>query len=781
MSVFRSLRSAPGFVIAAVLTLALGIGANVACFSVVRAVLLKPLGYRAPDRLVFLSGGATPAHFAEIQSGAHNYSAIGAYAIEEDLAFSGRGTPETLKANRVSANFLEILGVSPLLGTGFAMRDDTGLISFDLWQRRFAGDFHIVGQHINLGGMVYTISGVLRPGFAFPAAGIDVWLPRPEDSPKFSSQSRALSPFLTIFGRLNRGITLEQATAELKVIQSAYAKSHPAMLDAKAKTPPAAVPVQRAMVSSVRLELWLLFGAVLLVLLIVCANLASLLLARAAGRSTEFAVRSALGASRTQIVKHLLLESLFLSVLGGVTGAFLAFLSLSAIRRISGTDLPRSGEIQFDSAVLAFAVALSLLTAFLFGLAPSLSAARTDLMAVLRTSQANSGRFRLRGALVAGQIAFSLVLLIGTTLLIESIFHLRSEALGFDAQNLLTARISLPGSANPAGFFDDLLGRVTSSPGVEHASASLTVPMTSYPGTPVQDASQPLLPLNQRSLAAMFIVTPDYFQTFRIPLRTGRTFTARDREGTKRVAVVDEGLARHFWPDYPFGQNPVGQTIMVGGVNKAPVEVIGIVANVHQNIENVGWGRSVYVPFRQWPTPSAMLAIRVKASPMQFSATLRHAVQALNPALPISDVQPMQDLVDAQLGTRRVLMQVLIFFSFIAFALSLVGIYGLISYSVTQRTQELGVRRALGASQSSILQMILTQTLRLTVVGVIVGTASATAVTRLLKSYLFHVSATDPATYVGVSVLFIAVAGAAALAPAFRAAKIDPMQALRYE
>jgi putative ABC transport system permease protein len=555
MSVFRSLRSAPGFVAAAVLTLALGIGANVACFSVVRAVLLKPLGYRDPDRLVFLSGGATPAHFAEIQASAHSYSIIGAYAMEEDLAFSS-STPEILKTNRVSANFLDVLSVSPFLGAGFTTPDNTVLISFGLWQRRFGADFHIVGQRMNLGGKAYTIAGVLRPGFAFPNAGIDVWLSRPEDSPRFSSQSRALSPFLTIFGRLNPGITLEQATAELKVIQASYAKFHPTMLDAKPKSPPAAVPIQQTIVSSVRLELWVLFGAVLLVLLIACANLASLLLARAAARSTEFAVRSALGAGRARIVKDLLLESLVLSVLGGMAGAILAFLSLSAIRHIAGTDLPRSGEIQFDGAVLAFAIALSLLTSFIFGLGPSLSASRTDLMTVLRNSQSNSGRFRLRGVLVAGQIAFSLVLLIGTTLLIESILHLRAEVLGFDSQNLLTARIALPSDVNPDRFFDDLLARISSSPGVEQASVSLTLPMNGYPGTPVQDASQPLLPLNQRSLAAMFIITPEYFQTLRIPLKRGRTFTSRDREKTNRVTIIDEGLARHLWPDYPRRSKP---------------------------------------------------------------------------------------------------------------------------------------------------------------------------------------------------------------------------------
>ncbi|MBV9404458.1 MAG: ABC transporter permease, partial [Acidobacteriaceae bacterium] len=706
---------------------------------------------------------------------------IGAFAMEEDLAFIGRGTPDLLRTNRVSANFLHILGVSPLLGAGSITPDHTVVISYDLWQRRFNGNFQVAGQAINLAGESYTISGVLPPGFAFPAAGVDVWLSRPEESPKFAPQSRALSPFLTVFGRLNSGVTLEQTTAELKVIQTSYARSHPAMLDARPKSPPAAVPLQRALVSSVRLELWLLFGAVVFLLLIACANLASLLLARAAARATEFAIRSALGASAAQIVKHLLAETLILSLLGGSAGAFLAFLTLSAIRRIAGAALPRSGEIQFDAPVAAFAIAVSLLTALLLGLTPSLRVSRADLMTVLRTRDANSGHLRLRGLLVVTQVALSLVLLIGATLVMESILHLRGEVLGFDAQNLLTARIALPPGAHALEFFDDLLTRITSLPEVEHASVSLTLPMTSYPGTPVQDSNQPLLPLNQRPIAAIFIVSPDYFQTLRVPLRRGRTFTPHDREGTKRVAVIDEGLARYLWSAYPARQNPVGQHILIGGVNKVPAEIIGVVADVHQSIENAGWNRSVYVPFAQLAVPSAMVAIRVKDNPTRFTGALRHAVQSLNPAQPVSEVQPMQALVDAQLGARRVLLQVLGFFAFVAFILAVVGIYGLISYSVSRRTQELGIRRALGASHNNILRMVLIQTLRLALAGVIVGTACAIGVTKFLKGYLFHISAIDPATFVGVSVLFLAVAVGAALPPALRAANVQPLRALRHE
>lgn len=781
MGISRSLWRTPGFTIAAVFTLALGIGANVAIFSVVRAVLLKPLGYRNADRLVLISGGATPVHFAEIKSGARNFSSIGAYGMEEDLAFTGRGTPEVLKTNRLSANFLDILGVSPLLGRGFTTPDSSVLISYNLWQHRFQGDFHVVGQTIDLAGTAYTISGVLAPNFAFPSAAIDVWLPDPEDDPGVPRQSRALSPILTVFGRLNPRVTLEQATSEISVLQAAYARNHPAMLDAKPKSPLTAKPLHEVVVQSVHLELWLIFGAVGLVLLIACANLASLLLARASARSSEFALRSALGAQRAHIVKHLLAESLFLSLLGGILGAFFAFLSVSALRHASAFDLPRAGEIRFDVVVLAFAIALSLFTGILFGLAPAISASRVDLITALRASQSSSVRLRLRPVLVAGQIALSLVLLIGTTLLIETILRLRAEPLGFDSQNVLTAHIALPTGLDPARFFADLLQRLSSSPGVEHASASLTLPMMSFPGTPVQNANEVPLPLNQRPLAAIFIVTPDYFQTLRIPLQRGRAFTERDREGQQRVAIIDENLARHFWPNYPAGENPIGQHLLVGGVNKARAEIIGIVGNAHQNLESLGWNRSVYVAFAQSALPSAMIAIRVKNNPASYAPALRRAVEALSPSLPLSNVEPMQSLIDGQLGPRHLLMQVLASFACSALALAFIGVYGVVSYSVTQRTRELGIRRALGAAGTTILRMIITQALRLALSGVVIGLITAYAATRVMKSYLFHTSATDPVAFIGVSAFFTLVAMAAAFAPALRAARIDPLRALRYE
>ncbi len=767
--------------VTAVLTLGLGIGVNVACFGVVRAVLMKPLGYREPDRLVLISSGATPIHYGEIRSAAHQFSSIGAYAMEEDLAFTGRGGPESLKTNRVSADFLEILGVSPLLGRSLSSAGDTALISYEFWQRHFHGDLQVTGQVLDLGGTAYSISGVLPANIGFPAAGIDVWLAKPEDSPRFPPASRALSPFLGIFGRLRPGATLQQASSELVVLQSQYARNHPAMLDAKSDTPAVAKPLKQVMVVHVEPALHLLFGAVALVLLIACANLATLILARSARRATEFAVRAAVGASRIRIARRLIGETLILYSLGGGAGALLAFLALSALRTISDSELPRASEIGFDGVVLAYAVGLSLLLGFLFGLAPALIASRTDLMFVIRGNLAGITRTRLRSVLIGSQIALSFVLLVSTTLLIETILRLKAEPLGFNPDNVVTARVALRTTDDTARFYDDLLQRLSGVPGIEHVSASLTLPMMSFPGTPVQRADQPRLLLSQRPIAGIFIVTPDYFAVLQIPLRRGRTFTEHDPEGTQRVAVIDENLTRLLWPSYPAGPNPLGQRMLIGGVNKEPAEIVGIVGNSHQDLEGLGWNRGVYVPFAHSPMPSAMLALRVRGNPMSYANAIRSSVRSVNASQPVSDLQSMQQLIDAELGSRRTLMRVLAFFSAVTVTLIVVGIYGLPSYSVAQRVREMGVRRALGARSSDLMAIIIRQSLLIALSGIAVGAAGALGATRFLKSYLFHTSAMDPIALLVVSGVFAIVTLAAALTPAVRAARVDPAIALRYE
>jgi predicted permease len=795
----RTTRKKPAFAVTAVLTLALAIGGNTAMFTVIRAVLLKPLQYSDPDRLVRISGGATPTRFKEMRASAHCFTELTAFTGVDNITLSAGVEPEVVKGIRVSAGFLRIPRVEPLLGRSFRPEEDSSggapvaMISSELWQRRFAGDPQIIGKTATLAATAYTILGVLPPHFQFPIPDVDVWMTAPTEWPAVSPQSRALSPYLTVFGRLKPGVSLEQADAEMKVIRRQYAMAHPAMLDAKPKTPVEVTAMKDDLVADVRSMLWMLFGAVGFVLLIACGNVASLLLARATYRSREFAVRSAIGATRARLIGQLLVECLLLSLAGGILGALLAGGCLRAIPHITFFELPRAGEVQMDWIVLGFTVALSILTGIIFGLAPSLGASRPDLIDTLRASgeAASKGVSRrvlaglnVRGLLVVGQIALSIVLLIGSALLVESIARLRQVNVGFNPANLFTMHVSLPPlryntNQKRNSFFQELVERVGSLPGVRGATAAWFLPMMGYAGTPVQDAGKPPLKLNERPIATMMNVMPGYFRTLEIPVRRGREFTEQDNADAPRVAVIDEALARRFWPAYPEGQDPIGQQILIGGVNLKPAEIVGIVAHVHQNIENTAWPDTVYVAFAQNPQPFASLAIRTTGDPLLYTRAVREQVHELDPDQAASDVRTMDDLMETQMGQRRLLMILLGSFAGVAVLLALIGIYGVIAYTVAQRTQEVGIRRALGAHQINILWLVIRQGLVLTLAGITLGLGGAFVLTRVMKTFLYQVSATDPATFVGIALLFLVVALAASYIPASRAARIDPMAALR--
>jgi predicted permease len=793
------MRQRPVFAATAVLTMALAIGGNTAMFTVIRAVLLKPLPYRDPDRLVNISGGATPTLFADMKAGARSFVELGAFTGEENITLSGGAEPEVLKGERVSASALGILGVEPMLGRGFRSDEDSpggapvAIISAELWQRRFSGDPQIVGKTATLASTAYTIIGVLPPHFQFPVPGVDVWMTAPAEWPLMSAKSRVDSPFLSVFGRLRPGFSLEQANAEIKVIRRQYAMRNPELLAGEPKTANEVTAMKDELVADVRSMLWMLFGAVGFVLLIACANVAGLLLARATGRAREFAVRSALGAARMRLIGQLLAESVLLSLCGGILGVLLAGWNLRAVPLMTSFDLPRAGEIHLDWTILGFAAALSVATGVLFGLAPSIGASRPDLIQVLRASgeAGNQGIHRgflaglnVRGLLLVGQVALSIVLLIGAALLIKSVSNLRGIDIGFNPSHLLTMQVPLPPlrydtNQKRASFFEELVGRVGSLPGVRGAAAAMFLPMMGYAGTPVQDAAKPTLPLNQRLIATIWTTTPGYFRTLGIPLRRGRDFTQRDTADAQRVAIIDEVLARRFWPAYPNGPDPIGQRLLIGGVNKKPAEIVGIVAHVHEALENGNWPESVYVSLAQNAPPFAMLAVRTPGDPLLFTKTVRDQVRALDPDQPVALVRTMDDLVEEQVGQRRLLVILLGSFAGVALLLALIGIYGVIAYSVAQRTQEMGIRRALGAQQSDILRLVVGQGLRLALAGVVVGIAGALGLTRLMDTLLFRVSATDPATFVVVAALFLFVAFAASYFPARRAAKIDPMGALR--
>ncbi|HLY16822.1 MAG TPA: ABC transporter permease [Bryobacteraceae bacterium] len=796
---FRTTRKQPGFALTAIITLALAIGGTTAMFTVIRAVLLKPLDYRDPDQLVSINGGATPSRFEEMQAGAQSFTGLAAYTLWEDVTLSGGAGPEVLSGTHVTHGFLRVLGVQPLLGRGFRPEEDSAagapvvLISAELWRRRFGADPQIAGKTAILEDAPYTIIGVLPAGFRFPFRGVDLWLTAPQELPTIPPKSRALSPYLTVIGRLKPGVSLERANAELKVIRRQYSMRHPAMLDAKAKSPVELTAMKDQMVADVRSMLWMLFGAAAFVLLIACGNVAGLLLARAASRAREFAVRAALGAPRLRLIRQLLAESVLLSVAGGALGVLLAVYCLRLIPKITAFNLPRAAEIRLDWMVLAFALALSIGTGLFFGLAPSMGASRPDLISVLRTSgvASHAGHSRAvlagwstRSVLLVGQVALSIVLLIGAALLIESVAQLRRVDIGFNPSNLLTMRISLPpvryeSDRKTALFFRDLAGRVGALPGVRSVAAAIYLPMMGYAGTPVQDATKPPLPLNQRPLATYLVVSPGYFHTLGIPLRRGREFGEQDTEDAQRVTIIDEALARRFWPAYPAGQDPIGQRIFIGGVNPKAAEIVGIAADVHQGLETSAWPEGVYLSMTQNPQRSAMLAVRTTGEPLSLAKAVGAQVRALDRDQTVAGVLTMDDLVEAEVGQRRLLTILLGSFAGVALLLALIGIYGVIAYSVAQRTQEVGIRRALGAQQRDILTIVIRQGLVLTLTGIVIGLVAASALTRVMGTLLFHVSATDPATFAGTALLFLLVALAASYIPARRATRIDPMAALR--
>jgi putative ABC transport system permease protein len=796
----RQLRKSPGFTTVAVMTLALGIGATTAMFSVIQAVLLKPLEYHDPDRIVIITEGATPIRSEELMVASQSYSELGAFAGGlEEMALSGAGKPEALKAARVSSNFLHILGVSPLRGRSFFPEEDkaggaaAGMISAELWRRRFDRDPSIVGKTVILAGMPHTIVGVLPPGFQFPIPGADVWVTKPSEWSVIPPHSRPLSPILTLFGRLKPHLDIEQASSELAVLNRQYARTHPGMLDAKPDSTDPVRFLKDELVSEARPKLWMLFGAVGFVLLIVCANLAGLLLARATSRSREFAVRAAIGAGRWRVVGQLLAESILLASLGGTLGIALAAVSLSTIRSLTFVDLPRIGEIRIDGTVLGFAVSLSILTVVLFGLAPSLAASRPNLAAVLRGSGEGASPtgekpllwFGPRGLLVVGQMALSIVLLIGAALLIESLAHLYRVDPGFQTAGLLTMQIALSPTrydtdGKRAAFYQEIVERTESLPGVRRAAIALTLPMTGFSATPVQLTGRPPLKLNERPIGIMQSVTPGYFQTLEIALKRGRGFSAHDNAEAVPVAIINESLARAFWPQYPGGPDPIGQHILIG-TNPAPAEIVGVSADVRQTGRDQDPRPGVYLSCAQQPPPSAMLAVRTSGDPLSFANAVRGQVLAIDSAQPVSAVATMDDLLEASEGQLRLMVRLLGTFAGAAVLLAVIGLYGVVSYSVVQRTKEMGIRRALGAQGSDILSLMAGQVVRLALAGVSLGICGAFALTRVTEDLLFQVSATDPATFAGISILFVLVVLVASYIPARRAAKVDPMVALRYE
>ncbi|HEX5434816.1 MAG TPA: ABC transporter permease [Candidatus Angelobacter sp.] len=797
----RTLLKNPGFTVAAVLTLALGIGANTAIFTVTSSVLIKPLPYRNPGRLVFLAtqrrgnrggeaqGGFSLNRYDMLRSRSRSFSGIGVFATDS-FNLTGRGEPEQVPIARVSPSFFSVLGVKPQLGRAFT--EDEGrpegkyvvMISDALWRSRFGADPSIVGQTINLDATPYTVIGVLPAGLQFPFIGpADVWTPRYFELTFMTPQHLRLGvAYLQGVARLSPGATLQSAASELKVLDQQYNQENPKAPDGGSNVSMLAGNLQDLTVADLRTRLLFLSAAVGLLLLIACANVASLLLSRALARRKEIAVRTALGAKRSVIIRQLLTESVLLAIIAGIVGLGLSWAATRALAVYGGTNVPQGFSIAIDWRVLVFMLAISVLTGLIFGLFPALQLSRTEMNSTLRDegrgSSASHTRVQAKGLLVVGQVAFTLVLLIGAGLLVRSFSRLLKIDPGFDSRNVLTMYIPLPTVkyAKPEQqvlFFDDLLRRISALPGVKSASVSAAVPLSPIRITPMLPEGQPEVPLRQRPFIIIEATSPRYLETMRIPLQSGRAFTDADNAQAPKVLIVNQSFARRFWPN----ENPVGKHVVLGFSTNA--EVVGVAAD----IRNEGLAQDpqpqVYIPYPQLPWPNMNLFVRTNTDPNGMVSAVRGQVSAIDPDQPVTKVQTVDELMDGARAQPRFTMFLLATFSATALALAIVGLYGVLAYSVAQRRQELGIRMALGATRSDILSLVVRQGMALAVIGIGIGLLAALLLTRLMSSLLYAVGTHDAITFALAPLAFLIIALLASYFPARRATAVPPTEALR--
>ncbi len=802
---FRMLIKNPGFSIAAIATLALGIGGNVAIFTIFNAVLLRPLPYREPQKLVTLSVARqgemesvdpfSIVRFEMIRDQSHSFSGVAAYCIES-FNLTGQGEPQQVHAARVSPDFFGVLGVSPQLGRFFiAEEGDPGgkpvvIIGDSLWKKDFGADPSVVGKSITLDSTDYTIVGVLPPGFHFGLLGpIDVWSPRFfEINLATAAQVRASGTgYLTAIARLKPDTSINQATAEMNILSQQYKQEYPKFPDAGPKISLVVKNLRDQLVADVRTTILFLFLAVALVLLLACANVAGLLLARAIARSQEIAVRTVLGASRWALLRQLLTESLLLAAVSGVLGLALGFLGTRLFSQMGSQDALAGSPLVIDQWVVLFVVGITLLTGLAFGIFPGLQLSRTNVNQVLRDegrASAGSRRKALFGdALVVFQIGISMLLLVCAGSLLRSFERLKNIDLGFEPHDLLTLNVSLPSArysngAKQIAFYEESLRRMQNLPGVRRASISSALPLHPERFTPALPEGQPDVPLSRRPLFVIETVSPDYFQTLGIALKAGRVFTEHDDAQAPKVVVVNEVMARQYWPN----ENAIGKHVLVGR-GPALSEVVGVAANVKNMSLAEETQPQMYIPFPQLPWASLNLEVRSPADASQLVSAVRSQILSLDAEQPITNVQTGEAMVDAERSQPRFNMLVTVLFSIISLVLVIVGIYGVISYSVTQRRAELGIRLALGAEKRDIFGLVLRHDLILTLSGIVLGVVAAFLVTKLtsvLSDLLYQVNARDLPTFATCAVGLVCIALVAGYLPARRAIGIDPSEAMRH-
>jgi putative ABC transport system permease protein len=802
----RILAKNPAFTAVAVATLALGIGANTAIFSVANALLLRGLPFAAPDRLVLISGSdfdregsygrLSYPFFRLIRDNAKSYSAVAACTYDS-FSLTGHGDPQEIESARADWNFFDMLGVRMLGGRSFRPEEDLPgganvvILSAELATRLFADPRKALGQSLSLDSHDYTVIGVLRPDFDFTLFGPrrQIWAPRPFEMNLVTPGRVELGgAYFSLLGRLRPGVTREQSRAELEVLYQQYRREKPRNFDAQLNLKMQTPDLQSQLVAEIRPTLLILGAAVGFVLLIACANVASLLLSRALGRKKEFAVRAALGGSRSTLVRQLLIESVLVAIAAGLIGVGLAYAGTRALAGMSAASSYTGygmADLSMDPRVLAFTLAVSIFSGILFGLAPALELSKSDVNSALRDegrgSTGNLRRNRSRAALVVGQVALSMVLLVGAGLLIRSFIRLRNSPPGFDPSNVLTMHMTLLPAhySKPAqmiALYRDVLPRVQTVPGVEAASISTSLPGSETHSTPVLYEGQPVVALGQRPIDVLQQLSPDHLKVMRIPLIAGRMFDGHDDEKSKLVALVNQAAARKYWPN----ESAIGKRVWIGNVPD-PFEVVGVIGNSKNRGVAVPPTPEVFTPYPQLPFLFMMVNVRTPLDPHSLASAVRAQLLAADREQPVTEIQTMEEYLEKLSAPARFTTLLLGIFSGVAFLLAVVGLYGVIAYSVAQRRQELGIRIALGASQRDIFRQVIGGGLALTGAGIVIGVAGSIALTRAMANLLFETSATDPATFVMSAVLFTATAVAASYIPARRAARIDPTVALRGE
>ena len=791
----RLLRKSPGFTAIAVAAIALGIGANTAIFSVVNGVLLKSLPYRDSDRIVIVwernlprdrrTNVAGPANFLVWRDENHVFEQMSAVTLSFGVNLTGAGDPAQVRAQMVNAEFFPVLGVNPEVGRPFSKAEDHSdadvvVISHRLWQQRLEGA-DVVGHSINLNGRAQTVVGVMPPGFYFLDRTVDVWYPIGFTAESRTPRGRSLIPV----ARLRPGVSVSQAQAEMDTISAGLTARYP-QFDTGWTTN--VVPIADEITGGVKPALVMLLGAVGFVLLIACANVANLLLTRATARQREIAVRSALGASRGRLVRQVLAESLLLSTAGGAAGLALAW---GGVRLLVATiadqiAFPRVDAITLDGWVLAFTAGIAISSGLVFGFAPAMTSVSVNLNAALKEGgrTGSSGRTgRLRSAFVVVEIALALVLLVGAGLLLRSFARVVSTSLGFSPDRVMTMQLTLPsGKYTDAGqrgtFYRTLIDRVRALPGVEAAGAVSFLPMNGLgAATSFEVVGQPKAAPGQEPVADVRVVDGDYFAALGIPLRQGRLFTRPESQAQNHLAIVSETLARQLFPN----QDPLGRRLRVSWNGQGEDEIIGVVGDIRmQSIED-DIRPAIYYPYSRTPYPTENIVVRTSGNSLTVASSLVEAVRQLDAELPVSNLRTMPEVIARSLAERRIVMVLLAVFAVVALVLATVGIYGVMSYMVSQRAQEIGIRMALGANRGGVIRMVLKQAMMLAAVGLAIGVAAALALTGVMRAMLYDVRPTDPLTFAAVGLLLLAVAAAATGVPALRATRVDLLSALKAE